>query len=461
MKIRGLRWKIVVWSALSSCVALLVFSAGAAFYLYREQLKAADLTLDTQARVFFAELDEQHLAPDYDDPSVRADLVGRNDDIRGFAFGPRDRPPVACFPATLGPLASRTVAANHRLNLRLDGRPVRLARFDRPAGTLVLALDLSETHEVVFDLLAGYLLCTPIVALMVGLGGWLIARHALRPIGTIAEAADRISARHLHERLPDVPDDELGRLTRVLNAMIERIEQGFLQARRFTADASHELRTPLTVIRAGLEETLRVGGYDQAREEALVALLDETLRLQRISDSLLLLARFDAGRVPVPSTRVDFSALVDEVLSDIHVLAEPRALQIDATLRPGLHTPGDAILLQRVLFNLLENAVKYNHDRGVIRILLEHVPGPEKAIRLTVANTGPAIRPDDESRLFQRFARLGESRDRATGGAGIGLSLAREIAQAHGGSLTFSGHISGENTFVLILPAADFTGAAA
>src|SRR5882672_6639450 len=182
-----------------------------------------------------------------------------------------------------------------------------------------------------------------------------MARRALAPVVAITDAAGAVTADKLSTRLP-VPSarDEIARLTEVLNEMLDRLERGFAQATRFSADASHELRTPLTILRGEIEQALHAGGGAE-QEKLLVELLEQVSGLQKISDNLLLLSRFDAGRSPVQLAPIDFAALVAGAVEDAELLAAPAKLKVSADLAPGIGVNGDAVLLRRLLLNLVDN----------------------------------------------------------------------------------------------------------
>jgi len=300
------------------------------------------------------------------------------------------------------------------------------------------------------ELLSAYFLALPVVLVVVGLGSWWMAGRALQPIVEITEAAAAITAERLDARLPlPATDDEIGRHTRVLNEMFDRLQRSFEQATRFTADASHELRTPLTVLRGEIEEALRGGRGNPEQEKILVSLLEQTGRLQKISANLLLLARFDAGKNQLERTTIDWSALVTQAAEDAEFIAAPSAVSITSHVEPGVQVSGDAVLLRRLLLNLIDNAVSYNREGGEVRLTLRR---EERTAVFIVANTGRGIPQAKHSELFQRFFRLDSDRNRSTGGSGLGLSLCREIITAHGGTIQLGRSDETWTEFVVRIP---------
>jgi signal transduction histidine kinase len=310
----------------------------------------------------------------------------------------------------------------------------------------------------VSDVLEAYLLALPVVLIVVAAGSWWTARRALQPIATITKAAASITAEHLDARLPPQEvNDEIGQHVLVLNDMFDRLQRGFEQATRFTADASHELRTPLTILRGEIEGALRLERLGTVEENVFVSLLEQVQGLQKISENLLLLARFDAGKTQIARERVDLSALVTDAVEDAELLASPSGLDVSADVAAGVIVEGDPLLLRRLLLNLIDNAVRYNRPKGSVRLSLkqmETAAASKTEAVFTLANTGAGIPEKRRGELFQRFFRLDADRNHATGGTGLGLSLCREIAVAHGGRIELTRGESDATEFTVTLPAA-------
>lgn len=294
--------------------------------------------------------------------------------------------------------------------------------------TIYAAASLDPVSEAVGTLAAILIVGIPVLIALVGLTVWFIIGRTLHPVEAIRAKVASISDRDLDRRVP-VPDsdDEIARLAATMNQMLDRLELSSDQQRRFIADASHELRSPLAAIRSQLEVDLMHAEkanwkitYDDV--------LDETLRMQRLVDDLLLLARSDAGTLP--RTRV-WTDLDDVVFDRIRRIEPTTSVMIDTTRVSGAQVDGDPDALARLVGNLLENAVRFAVDR--IEVVLTEADG--QAV-LTIADDGPGIPRDDRTRVFERFTRLDEARDRVHGGTGLGLAIAREIALHHDGNIT-------------------------
>jgi signal transduction histidine kinase len=444
MKNWSLRTKLTLWSALITAFTLVTFGLVAAVSLYVEQLEEVDRHLAANAQEFVLEA-RQRSAADV------AEIIRRDDEPHfGFAFFVDGR----VVSGEPGDLYERLINRTPRkkfTTLRLNEKFLRLGYF--PYGenrALLVAVDLRHVMGSLVELGEAYLLALPIMLVVVGAGSWWVARRALAPIAAIADAASAITAEKLSTRLPAPPaNDEIARLTGVLNAMFDRLERGFAQATRFSADASHELRTPLTILRGEIEQGLHAGGSAE-QEKILVSLLEQVGGLQKISDNLLLLARFDAGKSPAQLAPLDLSALVSETVEDAELLAAPAKLKVSADVTPALRVSGDAVLLRRLLLNLVDNAVRYNRPGGEVKLALRR---DDASVVLVIANTGAGFPAEKRGELFQRFFRLAADRNRATGGSGLGLSLCREIAAAHGGRIELARSADDVTEFAVTLPA--------
>ncbi len=266
----------------------------------------------------------------------------------------------------------------------------------------------------------------PALLLLVGAMTWRVIGRTLAPVDAIRSEVDEISTSQLHRRVPQPPtDDEIGRLARTMNRMLDRLETANVRLRRFVADASHELRTPIATIREHAEVAI---AYPEATRAGTLAPIvrDESLRMQALIDDLLLLTRADAQILLVRRRPVD----VDDL-----VLAEARRLRELGTVSVDIHgvgaarVEGDPSALRRVLHNLGSNAAR--HAREAIHFELFTRDGRAE---LHVDDDGPGVAPEERAHVFERFVRLDDSRARVHGGSGLGLAIVAEIVAAHGGT---------------------------
>jgi len=315
----------------------------------------------------------------------------------------------------------------------------------RVRGYIQVAASL-RTVDAAIDRLLKIMLVGGALALLVSLLlGDYLARRALRPIDAIAQTAKQITAADdLSRRIPyDGPPDELGQLTHIFNNTLERLERLFNVQRRFVADVSHEMRTPLTTIQGNIDLMRRIGPDDEAME----AIASEARRMSRLVEDLLLLAKADAGRLPLEQVPAELDTLLVEVYHQAQMLSDGVTIAL-GQVEPA-RVLGDADRLKQLLLNLVSNGIKYTPPGGTITLGLAR-EGNEAV--LTVRDTGVGIPPEDLPHVFDRFYRVDKARSRGQGGTGLGLSIAKWIAEAHGGSISVSSVVDAGSVFTVRLP---------
>jgi signal transduction histidine kinase len=379
--------------------------------------------------------DERSLVQVVDPATGR--VVAASPNIEGEQPISRDVPAVGGF-------TSRTVG---QLPIGESSFRVVAHTVTLPSGRFVIyaAASLAPVNQSTNTLVRLLATGLPILLVLVAGTVWVVTGWALRPVERVRSEVAEIGDRELHRRVPEPgTGDEIDRLSRTMNAMLARLEGASARQRRFVADASHELRSPLTAIRSQLEVDLaHPQGANWKTTERDV--LDETVRMQRLVDDLLVLAQSDAERQHVRRERVD---LDDLVLDETRALQARGRVVMDLTGMSGGQVLGDADQLRRVLRNLLDNAER--HANGLVRVQLHET---DATVELAVTDDGAGIPPDQRARVFDRFARLDHARTRDAGGTGLGLAIARDIVVAHGGTLTIPETETG-TTFLLTLPAA-------
>ena len=318
-----------------------------------------------------------------------------------------------------------------------------------PNDILVIAAPLSGVDSTLHRLLLIELLATfAVLAAIAGLGLWVV-RLGLRPLREIEATAAAITGGDLSQRVEHADErTEVGRLGVALNAMLERIEASDQRLRRFVADASHELRTPLAAVRAYAELFTR--GADRHPEDlarSMSGISRESERMTLLVDDLLLLARLDEGR-PLDRKPVDLTTVVGEAVDAARVVEPDRAIAL--VVEPVTVT-GDEARLRQVLDNLLANARTHTQADTPVSVGLRRVDGRAE---LTVADRGPGLTEEQAARVFERFYRVDDSRARASGGVGLGLSIVTAVTEAHGGTAEVRPTPSGGATFVITLPLA-------
>jgi signal transduction histidine kinase len=352
------------------------------------------------------------------------------------------------MPATQRVWRDVTLAGGARL--RVLTVPLAVQGEDEVVGYLQIGVSLAVVDQarraLVLVLLPGGLAAL----LLSWFGGAFLAGRALKPIDALTRTAVQISrADDLGRRIEyHGPPDEVGRLAGAFNHMLERLEGLFGAQRRFIADISHELRTPLTTIRGNLDLIRRMGADDVS----LDAIQSEAERMRRLVGDLMLLARVDAGELPIRHERVDLDTLLLEIYRQARTLAAGR---VEVTLgeEDQACVVGDPDRLRQLLLNLVDNAIKYTPRGG--RVTLGLYREDARAV-VRVSDTGAGIPESELPHVFERFYRVDKARARSggPGGAGLGLSIARWIAQAHGGELSVASEVGAGSTFSLSLPIA-------
>jgi signal transduction histidine kinase len=424
------RARLTAWYVLLLAVILATLGSFLLLRLRADLVAEVDEALDTQAAGVLA--DDDGLAVISGRPvaglppgETAAQLLSAGGEVRDRAGS------AAPDRSLLTPAMLRRVLAGHQVRAEVRAGPegaryrvLALRRSGRGSPTaLVVAAPLADVDRSVERLRLLLLVAGPAALALAGGGGWLLTRAALRPVDRMTEQAEAIGADRLGDRV-SVPDaaDELTRLARTLNGMLERIERGVVEQRRFVADASHELRTPLAVMRAELEVALRV---------------DDLLTLaHRVENGLELLL------VPV-----DLGGIAAEVAAQLRPLAEQGRVQL-AVETPSVPVVADQARVTQVVTNLVDNAVKYTGAGGSgVRVWEEAGGGG-----LAVSDTGPGIGPEDLPKIFDRFFRLDAARTRARGGSGLGLAICKELVEAHGGRIWAESVPGAGSTFTLTLP---------
>jgi heavy metal sensor kinase len=317
--------------------------------------------------------------------------------------------------------------------------------------TIQVAAPTQELTEGLTAFKWALLLLTPVVLAAATVGGVWMSRRALRPVDQITATARSIGERNLGDRLP-VPNtnDELRRLSETLNQMLERIERAFLRVTQFTADASHELRTPIALIRTTSELALRKERSEPEYREALDEVHAESVRTTYLIEDLLTLARADAGKARVERTSIDLADVVVEVSEQAQKLAGEKDISLACDVPPkGLTISGDRGTLRRLFFVLLDNAVKYTPRGGHIDVSV--CDEAQRAV-VEVSDSGIGIHEEDLTHIFERFYRSDKSRSRDSGGAGLGLSIAKWIVESHDGDIRVTSQLERGSTFRVSLP---------
>jgi len=310
---------------------------------------------------------------------------------------------------------------------------------------------LGDNRRVLERFTLSYFALLPVMILCSCLLGWVVAGRALRPVIEVSHAARRISSENLSLRIRSRgAGDELDDLIQAFNHMMERLEKSFEQIRRFSMDVSHELRTPLTAIRGQLEVALFTAQNQEQYREAVVNAMQDIERLSHIVRSLLLLAQAESGRLALHQTRLDLAVLARNVVEQFEIPAEGARIRLSAELPEGCYVLADGVQMERLLSNLLSNALRYTPAGGELRVRRER---QAEEIKLSVEDTGRGIPPEHQPHIFERFYRVPGEEGGAERGIGLGLSFVEWIVKAHGGAVDVQSEVGKGSVFTVRLPA--------
>jgi signal transduction histidine kinase len=384
------------------------------------------LAADVAAEVEAGDISEDKLPALEDEEDALVQIVDQDQQVVVASEEIDDAAPIAL---AIPPGQREVVRILERPPFEDDDDFVVLARAvnsDR-AEVVYVASTLEDVDETLGSVTRGLILGVPIVLLAVGATTWYVVGRALRPVETMRAEVAEISATALDRRVPEPPiDDEIGRLAKTMNVMLDRLQVAHDRQRRFVADASHELRSPLASTRAQLEVGLSQG--EQADWPTTVGdVLGEHHRMERLVDELLFMARVADGAGNVRRVPVD---LDDLVLSEVARLRGRGGVNVDISGVSAGRVSGDPDHLAQVVRNLLDNAER--HAATSIWVELS-TSGP--TVELIVADDGDGIPVEDRERVFERFTRLDAARARQDGGAGLGLAIARAVVESHGGRI--------------------------
>ncbi|HUC53205.1 MAG TPA: ATP-binding protein [Candidatus Cybelea sp.] len=332
----------------------------------------------------------------------------------------------------------------------------RKISLDHQLCTVIGLQSVLARKEMLEDIRATFVWTIPIALLLASGGGYFLARKSLAPVVAMSSQAGRIGAANLHERLAVQNEkDELGHLAESFNSLLDRLSESFERQRRFMADASHELRTPVAILRGEAEVALSQQGRSlEEYRESLGVLHHEAERLTHIVEDLFTLTRADAGQYPLQPHDFYLEELVAECVHSARTLALAKKISLNFDEAPESPIHADESLLRRMILNLLDNAIKYTPEGGAVSVT-SRLAANEYVLSIT--DTGKGIPADLQPRIFERFFRADVARSRAEndgGGAGLGLSISRWIAEAHHGRLELTRSDSRGSTFTAYLPAA-------
>lgn len=459
MKGFNVRWKLTLWYGAVLTLIVAAYGMCVAIMMNHHLLARTDFELDEELTELALEV---RLAKD--DADLKQQLQHRFFQHATFLFqvGPLGGNPLfrseALGEMTLpipqeeisGPHLT-TVSEIHPLPTIGEAR-IATRTAHGPDGIYLVqaAASLSPNFEELRAVIWILLTAGPLAIAAAVIGGYWLARHALAPVERMATTAEQITGTQLQSRI-DVtnPHDELGHLARTFNSMLDRLQRAVEEMRRFTADAAHELRTPLAVLQAETEIALRMDRTAEEYRQVLQITLSQSKRLGRLADRLLTLCRHDSGLAQQYREEVPFDALLLDVIDQIRVKAEEKGVSLEASPLEECTVFGDDVQLCQLLFNILDNAIKYTPAGGRVTVQGELREGD---CVLAVSDTGIGIPAADLPLILDRFYRVDKSRNGETGGTGLGLAISKAVVEGHGGSISIRSVAGAGTTVEIRLP---------
>ena len=465
LRIHSIRVRLTLWYAGWLAGALVLFGTFVYIGLDRYLIGNATTTLAEQSSSIGTELlsqfpfkspewlareIEEAYAPEANDNFIR---VTRDDGSIVYVSG---KPKDTGFDPVLVPLLKMGLSDGVIRKVRVGGGQPLLVEsltFRTPkAGRFFVesGMPAGRVENVLNDLLRMLAVYLPFAVSLAGFGGYWLMRRSLRPVDEITRRAEGITSTNLSERLPVIKTgDEMERLSASLNRMIARLEGAFQHIHRFSADASHELRTPLTILQLELEEIAQNPKLSPEIADQIGSALEETERLSRIVENLLIISRLDAGELKMEKGLLNLAELVKTTSEQMKLLAEEKSLRMGCNCDGSVCVLGDAARLKQVVVNLIANAIKYTPEGGEVHAAVAARQG--KAV-LEVSDTGVGIPPGALPHIFERFYRADRARSRDSGGAGLGLAIVKAICGAHGAEVTVFSQEGKGSRFSVELP---------
>ena len=460
---RPIRLRLTLWYVLLLGIVLAMFSVSVYGALRNSLRSNLDDALNSRITTVLASMTSvgdapalpgAYIAPDTEPPDQGEQYLRLYD--RMGVLRADTSAPAGAVPGSPANVANALTGAASWRSVTVGGERfrVRFAPVTRD-GAIIGVLEAGQTESDLAETLRNLLIIIatayPLTLLVASFGGLFLARRALAPIDNVTRLARRITAENLSQRLNlPLPDDEVGRLARTFDNMIDRLDDAFQRQRQFTADASHELRTPLTVVKGQVEVALSRPRPADDYRQTLQAVNEEVDRLIRLVGSLLTLARADAGQIPLAREELDLGNVATAAMEQFEPLARQRDIALVVDGGGAAPVSADEDLLLQLALNLLDNAVKYTPAGGTITVGWRRDP---HHARLSIRDTGIGIPREQLPRLFDRFYRVDVARSRASGGAGLGLAISRWIAEAHDGSIAVESELGHGSVFTLTLPA--------
>ena len=442
---KSIRTRLTLWYLAVIVVLLLIFSSVAYFMLDYTLYNNLDNTLQNRANSLNS---PTYVVPKSNELLMSFDANGNETQEVGGVTVDTSKLSSLIKKAIAGQntYLSATDTENH--NIRLYATSF-LNPFNGQPIVIIVGQTTSEITDVLHTFVYVIVIAMVAIIILAGIGGLFLAERALKPVQQITKTAQNIEGSDLSQRINVKTDDELGMLASTLNEMIGRLEESFNRQRQFTADASHELRTPLAIMQAEATLALSKERSPDDYRKSLETISQESDYMSSVIGKLLFLARSDAGKEQLTFEDVELKGLITGLASNIEALAQDKGIKFAVDAKEELTVSGDKVKLRQLFINILENAVRYTPADGHISVSL--VKQESDAV-ISISDTGIGISPEHLPHIFERFYRVDKARARADGGVGLGLAIAKIIAESHKGNIEVESELGKGTTFTISIP---------
>ncbi len=465
--IKSTRFKTTIWYTLIFLILEIILGIVIYFYLQISMLKQLDHSLIRQCDLIFHFVNEKSVDIDHFIP----DSIYSSPDelVYDLAFEAISQNPNNTFIQVMykkkiifqtenlkSLLVNLSADTNKEKFLKIfsdkniSSHEIRAAVLNKNDYQIISAFPVVLINDALTNLTDLYIIIAPIFLIIAATGGAIISVKALSRIDSIIEKTKYITTQNLDEKISgENISDEYGRLVKTMNEMIIRIKTSIDYMNQFSISAAHELKTPLTILRGETELALRSKGTSEDYRTVLQSNLDETLRLINIIDKLFFISKSDNSLVKINKERTELNEIVSHSIELMNYVALKKNIRLEFNYDEQLYAEVDAGLISLVLYNLIENAIKFSDNNDKIYIATSK--NEEKKIFISVSNKGEYIPPELHKKIFERFFRIESSHNRNTGGAGLGLSLVKSIIELHGFEIKVESKQDGINTFTIII----------
>jgi heavy metal sensor kinase len=465
--VKSTRFKTALWYSLVFLILEIVIGCVIYFYLRSSLYTQLDLSLSKQCELIYHFVSEKSIdlyefTPDsiYASPDelvydLAFEAVALNPNNTFIQVRYKDKlifqtENLKGFHSFLSDSSSESRLIKTFSDKNLSPHEMRAAVFNENGYQIITAFPVVLINDALKSLTDLYIIIAPIFFFISVLGGGFIAIKSLSRIDSIIDRTKYITTRNLDEKIHgDEFEDEYGRLAKTMNEMITRIKKSIDYMNQFSISAAHELKTPLTILRGEIELALRSKITPDQYREVLQSNLDETLRLINIVDKLFFVSKTDHSLIRINKEKTELNSFVNSVTESMKKIAEDKNIILNYQGNEKIYAEIDAALMNQVIYNLVENAIKFSNENEevIIRLWKEN----SGKVFISVTNKGEYIPPEFHKKIFERFFRIESSHNRSTGGAGLGLSVVKSIIDMHGGEIEIESKTDGQTTFTVKL----------